>query len=272
MTLSRLQDTLDLMCATAAPDAAAGATVDAWSRRTGLVLPAAVREFYTTDVSLELSDGGTWTLPFTDLWREFSGDATLWTLDEVLAGTGEPKVCFEADVMRIHHVYFTLDGDDPTLHHHTRGEGWSIEDEPFSGWLFDWFVSYHNDTGSPVSFWGPDADHDASEDRQPVLPFGNELWARARDRPVPDAVVEELTRRHGEPTVAGATRYWGMPDALIQLTGDADGSAWWLHGDDAAALRRVVESVWSFGDLARTLRSSAMCLDSTARKLLEELR
>ncbi|MEV0562383.1 hypothetical protein [Dactylosporangium sp. NPDC050588] len=272
MTLPRLQDSLDLMCATAAPDATAVAAVDAWSRRTGLELPAAVREFYTTDVSLELSDGGTWTLPFTGLWREFSGDATLWTLDEVLAGMGEEKVCFEADVMRIHHVYFQPAGNDPVLHHHTRGEGWSVEEEPFSGWLFDWFVSFHNDSGSPASFWGPDADHDASEERQPVLPFGNELWLRARDLPVPDAVGQELTRRHGEPTSAGATRYWGMPDGLIQITGDAGGSAWWLHGDDPAALQRIVESVWSFGDLARTLRSSTMCHDETARKLLATMR
>lgn len=49
------------------------------------------------------------------------GDATLWTLDDVLAGAREPKVCFEADVMRIYHVDFTLDGDDPALHRHTRG-------------------------------------------------------------------------------------------------------------------------------------------------------
>jgi hypothetical protein len=272
VTVSRLQDTLDLMCATAAPDVAAGAAVDAWSGRTGLSLPVAVREFYTTVVSLELSDGGTWTLPFVDLWREFGGGATLWALDEVLAGAGDAKVCFEADVMRVHHVYFTLDGDDPVLHHHTRGEGWSVEDEPFSGWLFDWFVSFHNDTGSPASFWGPDADHEASEDRQPILPFGNELWVRARDLPVPDAVVEELTRRHGEPAVAGPTRYWKLPDALIQLTADAGSSAWWLHGDEPAALRRVVESVWEFGDLSRTLRSSGRCLDPEAGRLLRSLR
>ena len=159
------------------------------------------------------------------------------------------------------------------LHHHTRGEGWSVEDERFSGWLFDWFVSYSTTTpAARRPSGGPDAGHDASEDRQPVLPFGNELWARARDLPVPDPVVEELTHRHGEPAVVGPTRCWGMPDALIQLTDDADGSAWWLHGDEPDALRRVVESVWTFGDLARTLRSSRMCLNPTAGRLLESLR
>lgn len=64
----------------------------------------------------------------------------------------------------------------------------------------------------------------------------------------------------------------GMPDALIQLTADADGSAWWLHGDEPDALRRVLESVWTIGDLARTLRSSTMCTDPTAGKLLQSLR
>ena len=250
-TVPWLQSVFDLMNAVATTDARAMATVEGWSRRTGLALPAAVSQFYTTRVRIPLTDGGAWHLPLPELWREFSGEAELLPLGEVLAGLERagrsgssgpvadpvpaqwpPLVYFERDVMAVHHVFFAADGtDDPAVHAHSRDPfqqpGWSREGERFSGWIFDWFASYYDDDQCPASFWGPEATvtFEQAEERHPDLPYRNGLWARAVDLPVGDPVLADLSRRFGPARrrswAGGATRYsWPVPGGTLQVTTD----------------------------------------------------
>jgi hypothetical protein len=257
-----LQPVYDLMWADVETDVAAVEKVAAWSRRTGLRLPAAVYEFYTSVVRIPMVDNATgdrspvdWTLPVTDLWREFYGvDQHLLSLEEVLAATQRarvggdpltgwpvqarpapaqcgPLVNFEAETHLTVLCCFdaATPGDPPVwsyAHAGARvpwGEGWGCDSATFSGWLLDWFASWYHEDGVPLSFFGPDAEPEPL--RCPVMPYSNGLWAYALDRPVEPHVVEELSARYGEAVcrsrVGGATFYcWELPGGTVAVTSD----------------------------------------------------
>ncbi len=232
-----LQSVYDLMCAEVETDPATAELVDAWTRRTGLVLPAAVREFYVTTVRIPLADasgepvasGGSWRLSLPDLWREFSGDCHLSSLVEVLAaveathagrdpsvglwadtpmGSGRRPdasllVHFEHDVHATLHDFFESGrGDDPAVFVHSRDRhnpGWSKDRETFSDWMFDWFASFYGDDSMPRSFFGPDADWNAAEEASPARPYRNGLWARATDTAIAAASLADLVDAFGWP-------------------------------------------------------------------------
>lgn len=241
------------------------ARIEAWERQHELSLPAALVEYFSTDVTLQLIDGSPWTLSLEQLWREYSTYDEPEPLDRVLdAVTTSSRP--DGALIRLlsehegrFHLYLSLDPterasyDDPPVwvdepeHCHLLTDARSLDgergarvSERFSELLFFWIQRFYALPFTPLRFAADPA-------ACPPKRYVDGVWRcselEAIAGPVLDALLERFPHEvTTERRASGPLRSYRfeLPDATLRLVADArdEGArgVWFAHGRSPAAL------------------------------------
>lgn len=267
--VSLLQHTFDLLHAAAERDPALVAKIEDWQRKYKIALPATVRDLYEQDCAISMSDSDElWSMPFNELWSEYiegefvSLAALLDRWRKARAGMADPAleglapadaawgplVYLQSDVMRACHAFIALsDRADPLVYEHVAASGaprWSAP-VPLSQWIYAMIRSAYEQDNVPYSFWGPDADIDASEQDAPIAYHRAGLWLRAWTEPLTRAARAALCRsfeEHSRDTIDGV-------DQLVLV--QESGAIYVRTDDEGAADGRA--SLWITASTQRAL-------------------
>lgn len=220
--VSLLQHTFDLLHAAAERDPALVAKIEDWQRKYKIALPATVRDLYEQDCAISMSDSDElWSMPFNELWSEFvEGEfASLPSLldrwRKARAGMADPTleglapadaswgslVYLQCDGMRRCHAFIAVsDREDPLVYEHVASAGppkWRAA-VPLSQWVYAMIRGAYEQDNVPYSFWGPEADIEASEQDAPIAYHRAGLWLRAWAEPLSSRARDALCRSFEE--------------------------------------------------------------------------
>jgi hypothetical protein len=277
------QSVFDLLDLRPRISAEARASIEACEARSGRRLPAAVRDWYSTE-NVVLADElppeaeETPDEPWDDsLWYDYSNMDHPEPLTAVLEqftqrSRGEPSP-EGPDLIRVMGEnqgccswYIRLDGSENppvVVDHDFEGREWFQVADRFSGFVFDWFAGYYFMNWTPLSERTFLSSRRTRPPREKVHLDG--LWLSApADEPLAppylDFLIENFAEESRQQIADGVIQYqFRDEDGLVRVTSDGYGepdgvSAWWLHAPSAPQLLRLARRIRWCGTLSTTLR------------------